>query len=89
MGLTRNVAPLLPDWLLAPAASRKLEQYIGGLINKTLAMKNDELRLKDPAARTLVEDLALEQTNKKVNLNICCSGVLTTAAKLLTHRPVY
>ncbi|KAK2027483.1 cytochrome P450 [Colletotrichum zoysiae] len=60
-----HLAPLLPDWLLAPASSRKVERYIGGLIDKTLAMGNEELKLKDPATRTLMEELAVEQPDRK------------------------
>jgi hypothetical protein len=62
----RHFAKLFPDWLIAPAASRELERYIGGLIDKTLSLPKEDLKLKDPSIRTLMEELAIEQPERKV-----------------------
>ncbi|KAI2627827.1 cytochrome P450 [Hypoxylon sp. NC1633] len=60
-----NVAKLFPDWMLAPVAFRELDQYIGGLVDKTLSLPVEELELKDASDRTLMEELALQQPDRK------------------------
>ncbi|XXH01914.1 hypothetical protein Hte_008276 [Hypoxylon texense] len=60
-----NVSKLFPDWMIAHAAFRELEQYIGGLIDETLSLPKEDLELKDSSTRTLMEDLALQQPGRK------------------------
>ncbi|KAI1374097.1 cytochrome P450 [Hypoxylon crocopeplum] len=60
-----NLAKLFPDWMIAPAAFRELDQYIGGLVDKTLSLPIEELELKDVSTRTLMEELALQQPDRK------------------------